>query len=207
MKTKVLIAFLFVCSFSAFAQDAVNLKLNLTKGEKYRTKNVSEQSIVTSFNGMQQTSGVKNTSYMSLVALALGQKSISCEISFDSISTSSNMGGQKLNINSSKGGSITSSDMSVAMSEIMARLAKSKLKVILSYEGKVIAINNLKEVNDSVTKGLDSLKGQFAPMIQMQVKMMVNEVALKGMIEANTAYLPSKPVKIGESWNTIYRGQ
>ena len=198
------IAILCFCSLSMFAQESVTLKLNLIKGNKYQVKTTSEQSINTSFNGMQQTSGIANVSYMSLVPLALGQKSISCEVAFDSISTKSNMSGMKMDINSSKGGNINSSNMSEVMSEIMARLSKSKLKVILSYEGKVIAINNITVVTDSVCKGLDSLKGQMAPMISMQVKLMVNEASLKGMIEANTAYLPSKPIKIGETWNTTY---
>jgi len=141
---------------------------------------------------------------MSLTPLALGQKSISCEIAFDSIFTTSNMSGMKMDINSSKGGDINSSDISQIMSAIMARLCKNKLNAILSYDGKVIAINNLNAFKDSVTKGVDSLKGPMTPMISMQVKMLLSESAIKGMIEANTAYFPTKPVKIGDSWNTSY---
>jgi hypothetical protein len=203
MKTKLFASLLLLSSFSLIAQDAVNLKFNFKTGNKYKVKTTSEQSIATSMNGMQQTMSTSNISYMSLVPLALGQKSISCDITFDSIQTSTS-GAMSIKINSNKPGDIKSSNMNDVMNEITSRLCKSHFKVILSYDGKVIAINNIKEVNDAVTKGLDSLTGQFAPMIKMQANMMISETTIKGMIEANTAYLPSKPVKIGDPWNTQY---
>jgi hypothetical protein len=204
MKNTLLCFAAFAFSFSLSAQNQTNLKLNLAIGKKYLVKSASEQTVNTSFNGMQQSTQVKSSMVLSMVAKETTAAGIQTEVRLDTITTSTNMGMMKLNINSGKGGNIASSDISEAMSGVMARLSNCKLIVKLSPEGKVLEIYNVQSVTDSVCKGLDTLKGQMSQMILMQSKMMVNETSIKGMIESVTAYLPGKQVKVGEKWSASY---
>jgi hypothetical protein len=204
MKNTLLCFASLLLSISLSAQSQVDLKLNLKSGKKYAIKSASEQTVNTSFNGMQQSTQVKSGIVLSIIAKETNAAGIIAEVQLDTITTSTNAGMMKLDINSGKGGSISSSDISEAMSAVMARLSSCKLQVKFSPEGKVLEISNVQAVTDSVCKGLDTLKGQMSQMLLMQTKTMVNETSIKGMIESVTAYLPGKPVKVGDKWNSSY---
>jgi hypothetical protein len=59
---------------------------------------------------------------------------------------------------------------------------------------------NLESLVSEIMMGTDSLKGQAAPFILQRLETMLNEKALKTMIESVTVYLPGKEVKKGEKW-------
>ena len=108
----------------------------------------------------------------------------------------------KIEMNSSKGGSIKSTDISEVFGCLYHRLCSNPISIKMAYTGNVIEISNYQAISDNVLQGIDSLQGQ-AQMMQAQAKGMFTEPALRGMIEAVTAYLPGKEVKEGDKWVSV----
>jgi hypothetical protein len=122
------------------------------------------------------------------------------DVRFDTLVTTVSM--PKMEMNSAKEGNIKSSDPSEIVSAFLHRLSKVTLNVKFAPTGNVIAITNLQALEGDITKGIDSIQGQMSGMIKTQVKNMISEKSLKGMIESITAYLPGKQVSVGDKWES-----
>jgi hypothetical protein len=200
MKTIHSLIILVLLSFSLQAQTLADLKFNLEKNKVYRVKSTSEQAILQTVNGTQQSNEINTSTVLSFKPISSDANGIVAETRFDTIIYSISM--PKMNLNSSKAGNMKSTDPSEVMACIFNRLSNAVLVVKMTYTGNIIEISNIKTVTDSILKGIDSLKGQNNQMILGRAKSMVNEEALKGMIESVTAYLPGKKVKIGDKWES-----
>jgi hypothetical protein len=198
MKSIFSTAIVLFFSISLMAQTA-NLKFNLEKGKTYRVKSTNEVTSAVNYNGMQQNSEVTNISIMSVKAVAIMADHFLAEVRIDSMATKISM--PKMEMNSSKPGSMSSQNPSDVMGCVLNRLCKSVFQVKMSPDGKVIEITNINAVTAEVTSGIDSITGQTAPMLQSQIKQTVSEKSIKSMIEAVTAYMPGKEVKVGDKWN------
>ncbi len=201
MKTFISVAIAIFFGLSLMAQSSANLKLNLEKNKTYKAKTTSTQTISQTINGMQQSTEMKSTMVLSVKPVNISADYILAEVCFDSIINNTNMAGRKMDMNSSKPGNMKSSDPMEIMGCLLYRLSKSILSMKIAYTGNVVEISNMKSITDSVMLGVDSLQGA-AKMVQMQAKMLINELSLKGMIEAVTAYLPGKQVKVGDQWES-----
>ena len=198
---KTFISLLSVCliSLSIFAQNQVNLSLNLTQGKTYRLKSSSVTSMSQTIMDRQQSMETKSFDVMSVKQLSTNANSINVEIKFDSIGYTNSM--PQMDVSSSKPGNLSSTDPGTIMNLILNRLSKSPILVQLSNTGKVLGISNIKAITDSVLAGMDTLKGESVFMIKLQAKNLVSEENLKGMIEMNTEYLPGKMVQNGDKWD------
>jgi hypothetical protein len=68
--------------------------------------------------------------------------------------------------------------------------------------GKVVEIMNFEQASSGVLEGIDSIQGPMADIIKMQAKNMVDQGAIKSMVESVTAFLPGKTVNVGEKWES-----
>lgn len=200
---KKLLLSLFVVLFCGFltAQNAANLKLNLEKNKTYKFHSSSEQTVSQTVNGMQQSSQVQNLSYTSIKMVDSKPEFMIAEVRFDSIITNTNAAGKITKVNSNNPGNMKSADAGEIMGSVMNRLCSNPLFVKMDYSGKVLEIINQKLFTDVVTKDIDSIQGQMAPMIKTQINSAVKLEALKTMVESQFAYLPGKQVAVGESWD------
>ncbi len=204
MKNLLLSALAIVLCGSMMAQNSAMLKLNLEKNKVYKQKTVSDLNISQSVNGMQQSQQVKNMSYSSIKMVDSKPEFMIAEVRFDSIITNMNAMGRTIINNSNNPGNINSTDATEVMNAVLNRFCSNPLFVKMDYSGKVIEIINLKLFADVVTKGIDSVQGQSAPMIKSQVINMVKIDAVKPMIETVYAILPGKNVNVGDSWEVSY---
>ena len=202
MKTLVTTAIALLIGSTMIAQTA-NLKFNLEKNKTYRVKANTVQSTSYSGGGMQQNINVNSTMYFSLKALSADADNFQAEVKFDSIIFSMTMPTMKIEINSAKDGNIKSPDISTALGSLFHRLSSNTFAVKMAYTGNIIEISNYQTIADNILQGVDSLQGQ-AQMMQAQAKGMFTEPALRGMIEAVTAYLPGKEVKEGDKWVSVF---
>ncbi len=199
MKTLFSVISISFLSVSIFAQNQVNLSLNLQQDKVYRLRSSSETSMNQTIMDRQQSSDNKSFHFISLKPVSVDANGINAEIHFDSIGFTNSM--PPMDVSSSKPGMLSSSDASQIMNVVLFRLSKTPILVQLSNAGKVLAITNLKAINDSVLSGVDTLKSQMAGMIKTIAKNMISEESLKGMIEMSTDYLPGKMVHVGDSWS------
>ncbi len=190
-------------SVSMMAQNSAVLKLNPEKNKVYRMKALSDQTVVQSVNGNQQTVSTKVNYVISLKTLELTSDFLVTEIHFDTISTNTNSMGKIIDITSSKEGNIKSSEMTDVMSSVMNKLSRTPVFAKLDFTGKVIEIVNIKMISDQIAKDTSAvtLTGPVGEGVKKQIVGMVSDNAIKTIIEMFTRCLPAKEVGTGETWS------
>jgi len=197
---------LLFCGF-VMAQNPVNLRMNLEKNKTYRLSTVSEQTIIQTVNGNQQTIDSKTIYAISLKMMDATPGFMVTEVRFDTLITNTNAMGKASNITSVSEGDIKSTETTAVMSCIMNRISKNALYVKMDFTGKVIDIVNLKMFSDAVLKDTASiaLAAPVAAAVKKQIVNLVSDNTLKTMIEMFTYFLPGKPVSAGDNWNVTVK--
>jgi hypothetical protein len=203
---KILISFMAILlPVSMIAQNSAVLKLNPEKNKVYRMKSLSDQTVVQSVNGNQQTVSTKVNYVISLKTLEETSDFLVTEIHFDTISTNTNSMGKIIEITSSKEGNIKSSEMNDVMSSVMNKLSKTPVFAKLDFTGKVIEVVNIKMISDQIAKDTSAvtLTGPVGEGVKKQIVGMVSDNAIKTIIEMFTRCLPAKEVRTGETWSAL----
>ena len=188
---------------SLIAQNSVNLKMNLEKNKVYRFSSVSEQTIIQTVNGNQQTIDSKTNYAVSLKMVDATADFMITEVHFDTLITNTNSMGKMVNISSVNEGDIKSTETADVMSYIMNRMSKNALYIKMDFAGKVLEIVNSKMLSDVIMKDTSSitLTGPVGSGIKSQIKNLISDNSLKTMVEMFTHYLPGKQISKGDNWN------
>jgi len=188
---------------SLMAQNSVNLKMNLEKNKVYRFSSVSEQTIIQTVNGNQQTIDSKTNYAVSLKMVDATADFMITEVHFDTLITNTNSMGKMVNISSVNEGDIKSTETADVMSYIMNQMSKNALYIKMDFAGKVLEIVNSKMLSDVIMKDTSSitLTGPVGSGIKSQIKNLISDNSLKTMVEMFTHYLPVKQVSKGDNWN------
>lgn len=199
------VALLFCISI--IAQNSVNLKMNLEKNKVYRFSSASEQTIIQTVNGNQQTIESKTNNSVSIKMIDATADFMIAEVRFDTLISNTNTMGKTVNMSSVSEGNIKSTETADVMSCIMNRLTKNAMYIKMDYTGKVLEIVNSKMLSDVIMKDTSSitLTGLMASAIKTQIKNMVSDNTLETMVEVFTYYLPGKQVSAGDNWNVTLR--
>ncbi len=204
MKKLFLLSAVILYFFTAAEQNNVSLELKLEKNKVYRFTSLSEQSIIQTINGNQQTIESKVNYAFSMKMIDVAPEFMITEVRFDTIITNTNTMGKTISMSSVKEGDIKSSETSEVMSCIMNRLSKNSLYVKMDFTGKVLEIVNSKMLADIVMNDTSAitLSGPVAIGIKTQIASMVSDKTLKTMVEMFTMHLPGKQVSAGDNWST-----
>lgn len=188
---------------SVTAQNSINLKMNPEKNKVYRFNSVTEQTIIQTVNGNQQTVESKTDYTASFKMMDATADFMIAEVHFDTLITRSNSMGKATNISSQSEGNLKSKETGEILSCIMNRLTKNAVYAKMDFKGKVIEIVNSKMLSDIIIKDTSSviLKGPMAAAIKAQIVNMVSENSLKTMVEMFTNYVPGKQVSVGDNWS------
>ena len=195
------VSILFCIPF--MAQNGINLKMNLEKNKVYRFSSVSEQTIIQTINGNQQTVETKTNHALSIKMMDVTPGFMITEVHLDTLITKTNSMGKTVNMSSVSEGNIKSAETSDIMSSIMNHLSKNALYIKMDFSGKVLDIVNLKMLSDLIMKDTSSmtLTGPMAAAVKAGIKNQVSDNTLKTMVESFTKYLPGKLVSTGDNWN------
>ena len=187
---------------SVMAQNSAVLKMNLEKNKVYRFSSASEQAILQTVNGNQQTIESKTSNTLSLKMIDATPAFLIAEIHFDTLVSKTNTMGKTINMSSASEGNIASKETADIMSFVMNRLSKNPLYTKMDYTGKVIEIINSKMLSDMIMKDTSSITvtGPIAAGLKSQIKNMVSDNALRDMVEMFTYFLPGKQVSTGDNW-------
>jgi len=192
---------------SIMAQNSINLKMNLEKNKVYRFSSASEQTIIQTVNGNQQTIESKTNNTVSIKMIDATADFLITEVRFDTLISNTNSMGKTVSMSSVSEGNIKSTETADVMSCVMNQLSKNALYIKMDFAGKVLEIVNAKMLSDMIMKDTSSitLTGPMAAGIKTQIKNMVSDNTLKTMVEMFTYYLPAKQVAKGDNWNVPLR--
>jgi len=188
---------------SGIAQNSAILKMNLEKNKVYRLNTVSEQTIIQTINGNQQTVESKINRTVSIKMVDATPDFMIAEVRFDTLISNTNSMGKTSNVSSVSEGNIKSSESTDVMSCIMNRLTKNAMYVKMDFTGMILQVVNAKMLSDVIMSDTSSitLAGPVGAAVKSQIKNMVTEDALKSMVEMFTHYLPAKEIATGDNWN------
>lgn len=207
MPMKKIVFSLIIILFSVVsnAQGTANLRLNLEKNRVYRFRSASEQTVIQTINGVQQTTESKVTYSMSVKMVDATPEFMVTEVRFDTLLTTTNTMGKLIAISSVKEGDIKSSESADVLSCIMNRLSKTALYVKIDYSGKPVEIVNAGILPQLVLKDTASitLQGPTGQAVKKQAAETVSDKNLKTMIAMFTHYLPGGEVSKGDHWTII----
>jgi hypothetical protein len=203
MKKLLLSCVVVLFCISVLAQNSANLKMNLEKNKVYRFSSVSEQTIIQTVNGNQQTVESKTNNTVSIKMIDATADFMIAEIRFDTLISSTNSMGKTTRMSSVSEGNIKSAETAEVISCIMNRLSKNVIYTKIDFAGKVLEIVNAKMLSDVIMKDTSSitLTGPMASGVKTQIKNMVSDNTVKTMIETFTRYLPGKQVAAGDNWS------
>lgn len=185
-------------SMSVSAQKKADLVYNLEVNKTYRVKSISSQNTTQTVMGNEQVIQTNNTAVISIKPLKQTEGEMIAEVRFDTMITIISQ--PPMEINSANPGDLKSSDPAKAMECIMNRMSNSTFLIKMTNTGHVTEFMNLEPTAASILQGVDSLQGQVAMIVSQRAALMVEEKALKSMIESVTAYLPGTKVKVGDKW-------
>ncbi|MCU0408166.1 MAG: DUF6263 family protein [Bacteroidales bacterium] len=200
--TFLIITAALVCT-TGFAQNSTNLRLNPVKNTSCRLRSVSEQTIVQTINGSQQTIETASEYAISMKFVDSSPSFVVAEVRIDTFSISTNAMGKAEKMSSATGGSPESDKSSEVISYFMSRIAKSPLYVKLDFTGKANEIVNHRMVTDMILRDTAkiSLPEPAAASVKSQVVNMTGDNTLKTLLDMFTFCLPGKAVSKGESWS------
>jgi hypothetical protein len=176
MKNILLSLVTLLFSVSIVAQNSVDLKMNLEKNKVYRFSSASEQTIIQTVNGNQQTIDSRTNYTVSIKMIDATADFMVTEVRFDTLISNTNSMGKTVNISSANEGDIKSAETAAVMSYIMNRLSKNSLYTKMDFTGKVLEIVNLKMLADIIMKDTSSitLTGQMALAVKKQI---INQIS------------------------------
>jgi hypothetical protein len=195
------VALLF--SVSMMAQNSVSLKMNLEKNKVYRFSSSSEQTIIQTVNGNQQTIESKTVNSASIKMIDATADFMISEVHLDTLISNTNTMGKTVNMSSTVEGDIKSAETTAVMSAIMNRLSKSAVYVKMDFTGKVLEVVNQKMLSDMILKDTSSLTltGLVRSAVKTQIQSLVSDNTLKTQVEMFTHYLPGKQQSAGDKWD------
>jgi hypothetical protein len=188
---------------AVMGQNSATLRMNLEKNKTYRLRAATEQTILQTVNGNQQTIESFTGNTISLKMVDATQAFIVAEIHLDTITAKTNTMGKTTNMSSALEGNVKSDESSEVVSYFMNRMSRNTLYAKIDFSGKPVEIVNLKMVAGVVLKdtSLITVSDPVGAALKKQVSNMVSEDAIKSIIDGFTSYLPGKMVNTGEKWS------
>jgi len=183
---------------SLMAQAPVTVKLNLVKGKTYTVKTTSKQTIQQTANGQTFNMDITSNSVTSYKVLKQENDIMDIEFKFDTIATKISSVMFTKEMNSAKLGSKEPID------RIMNKMSQNTVIAKISTGGKFVDFVTYTKFKDNVLFILDSIPAAKRDQAKTQAEALIKESAVKSMIEPLFAYLPEKPVKVGDSWETSF---
>jgi hypothetical protein len=178
------------------ADDKVELKFRLKKGDAYKLKVTVEQSIVQTIEGepqeTKQTIGIGETLNVKDVD-AKGTMTI--EVAFGPMSIKS--GGPQGDFEYD---SENPPDEIALQARALAAMVGQSFTMKLTPGGQVTAVEGVDEMLQKVFDSMQMPEGPMKTAIMTDLKRQFGSDALQEMMEKTMAIFPDKPVGIGDSW-------
>lgn len=175
--------------------DAIELRLRLKKGDRMRIWSVSEQSIRQTMVGelaIQQRMGLATT-YEVIAVDSQGVATM--RVRYDSLAFLQDGAIGKV--------AYSSADTATEPPPLAAGFAAmvgEEITVRIGQDGRVLDVAGVEEARERINRKMGRGAGQLG-QLSVGIGGGVSQEYFKTAVEQGTAFLPGKPVKVGESWN------
>jgi len=174
--------------------DAVDLKLNLKKGETY-TYNMKMNMNMASLSDVNMDFGFKMK-----VDDVDAQNNFAINCFYDAIRFKVSALGKDMGYDSKNVGDTTHENpQDKIFRKIFGSMVGQSFKMTMSPKGEVLKVEGLKDLIESMTAGMDIPEGQKEQMKQ-QMSQSFSEDQMKQTFSQGFSVFPDKPVKVGDSW-------
>jgi hypothetical protein len=183
-----------------FAQDKLTLKLNLQPGATYACTMEMDQTNTQTVDGEEQTLDQQMTLAWDYDVLAKDKNGISdVRLTYRKIKIRQDYGHEAAEYDSENPPDYLDPSM-----RGMAVLPGTQLFVQLNPEGGVVDLRGTEEMLDKMIRALELPDSPQKEMVIENLRKQFGGDAIRQSLEQITAFFPSKPVGIGDSWqNTL----
>lgn len=190
-----IMAILFVF---AGCSSAINLGLNVKKGDKYNVHEVVDQKMTMTANSQEvNTNQVMDMNFAMDVQDVDKDKNVTIAYKYDSIKISTESAGQKMEYDSKK------QDSTNPLSSIYGAIVGKGFTVKVSNKGQVLEVKGVDELLNSIVSkipGNDEQKKTFKSTLAQSF----GDDAVKSMINQSMNYYPQNAVKNNDTWESKY---
>ena len=188
------IAILFPACNNSKSGDAVDLKLNLKKGQTY-TYGMKMNMNMAAMSDINMDFGFKMK-----VEDVDAQNNYALLCSYDAIRFKMSMMGKDMGYDSKNVGDTTSENPQNQMfRKIFGSMVGQSFKMTMSQKGEVLKVEGLKDLVETMTQSMDMPEDQKDKMRE-QMSQSFSEEQMKQTFSQGFSVFPDKPVKVGDSW-------
>ena len=201
MKNAILFVFFLLLSGVVIAQ--TNLQYNLKEGEVYRIKQEAQQVILQEMDGAVHEITNEISGLLEFQVTKERDTTFEVDLFFRELNLvmTSSIQGELMNVKASE---VKEDDM---QSRIFNSLLNEPVHMILSKNGDILEVTG----GDSLVakmSGASGISDEFSlNMMKKSLEKEFGSEALSNSYEQMTFIYPSKPVRVGDSWNNEYQGK
>ncbi len=170
------------------------LELNLTKGEIYTQKMISNVSILQTINGQQVKMNMSINAKMTYKVTGIQNAVYDMEVRYESLIMKMNLPNGEMEFSSEK------NDENDIFSTILGTMKNKPFLVKMTRTGKVNEVKNIELVFSDMFNKFPQLSDVQKQQIKGQLMQAYGEKAFKGNFEMCSAIFSDSPVSKGDKW-------
>jgi hypothetical protein len=196
MKTLLTALFMSLATMTLTAQDATPT-LNLQKGQSITIKSMNKQRIQQSVSGQEIAVDVTTDRVITARLLDKTAQELTFSITYDTLRSVTKSAMFSRETNSATPGS-------EPIEKVLNKLSQTAMVVKMSPTGKFLRFDNYTQLREGILRVLDDVPASKREATLKQAEALLKESALRSMVEPLFGYLPEKPIKVGDTWETSY---
>jgi len=183
----------FVLLTSCHSQK-VKLGLNLTKGEVYFQKMISNASVIQTVNGQEMKMNMILNGKMSYKVIDIQDSIYQMEVRYESLSMKMSLPSGVMEFNSEK------NDEKDIFSSILGVIKNKPFLIKMTKTGKIKEVKNINLLFSNMFEKFPQLTDMQKQQIQNQLIQAYGEQSFKGNLEMCSAIFSDSPVSKGDKW-------
>ncbi|HEY4198599.1 MAG TPA: DUF6263 family protein [Mucilaginibacter sp.] len=193
MKKILIFSLLLAVTVATYGQK-VALALNLTQGNTYYMVTSAKMAMTQNINGQTQDITTTVGGKMSFKVTSVKDTTFVMDVKYESLRMQIAAAGVNMDINTE------SKDTQNPVTTIMSNMTHNAFTVTMSNKGRVIAIDNFDKLLAGMFEGTSNMTDDQKTQFKTQMMQSFGPTALKGSIEACTAFFPSTKEAKNDKW-------
>ncbi len=199
---KLLICLLTVLAVNVQAAQEIDLKLNLQKGDKYKSTMIQDQKISQSFNGMaMDVNQHQEMSMFSEVTQVDQNGNMTIKTTYGDMKMKVTTPQMTMEFDTANPDpNLMNNPQTAAMASMYSAMKNANIDIVVSPSGETLSVEGLDQMIDQMFENMDP---NMAAGMKEMIKNFISEDQVQQMSNGMYATYPEKPIQIGDVWDTI----
>jgi len=193
-QTRLLLSVAIALLIISAKADKVALKYNLTVGNTYKTKTLTDQVMEQSIMGQQQTIKNRMEGITAFKVQGVEGNTIVLDTWYEKLTMSVETPMGNFMMDSDK------PDDTNPGSKVLSKLMNKHFTIKMAINGEIIDVIGSDTIMEDAFNEISSANNMQISIIKERVKQFVKKESLKGSLEIAIRCFPDKPVSIGDTW-------